>query len=211
MRSTGSCPQTTNVLSFIFSYSPQAVHNPHKQPFSTILGRACPSRHRAHMALSHYVCCLSAFQRSSSKAGRGVAFLKLARAQRGRWLVLSEFAKYAFFGLTRQNPVFERSVLKYVSIKNRILTPSGQKSRVCVNALDRLSPRHSTPPSAFSTLSASGSKSATYKAACPQARQAPAAHFRLAAPHGSPANTTPADWWRPALPQWREDYDRPLK
>jgi len=43
-----------------------------------------------------------------------------------------------FSGLTRKNPVFERSVLKYVSIKNRILTPSGQKSRVCVNTLDRL-------------------------------------------------------------------------
>jgi len=28
-----------------------------------------------------------------------------------------------FSGLTRKNPVFKRSVLKYVSIKNRILTP----------------------------------------------------------------------------------------
>ena len=45
-----------------------------------------------------------------------------------------------FSGQTRQNPVFERSVLKYVSIKNRILTQSGQKSRVCVNTLDRLLP-----------------------------------------------------------------------
>ena len=45
-----------------------------------------------------------------------------------------------FSGLTRKNPVFERSVLKYVSIKNRILTPSGQKSRVCVNQPDRLLP-----------------------------------------------------------------------
>ena len=41
-----------------------------------------------------------------------------------------------FSGLTRKNPVFERSVLKYVSIKNRILTPSGQESRVCVNQSD---------------------------------------------------------------------------
>ena len=49
-----------------------------------------------------------------------------------------------FSGLTRKNPVFERSVLKYVSIKNRILTPSGQKSRVCVNTLDRLPPRTQT-------------------------------------------------------------------
>ena len=57
--------------------------------------------------------------------------------------MLREFAKYAFFGLTRQNPVFERSVLKYVSIKNRILTTSGQKRRVCVNTLDRLT--HTAP------------------------------------------------------------------
>ena len=41
--------------------------------------------------------CLSAFRRPSSKAGRGVAFLKLAAAKRRRWLVLGEFAKYAFF------------------------------------------------------------------------------------------------------------------
>ena len=47
-----------------------------------------------------------------------------------------------FSGLTRKNPAFERSVLKYVSIKNRILTPSGQKSRVCVNQPDRLLPHH---------------------------------------------------------------------
>ena len=45
-----------------------------------------------------------------------------------------------FSGLTRKNPVFERSVLMYVSIKNRILTPSGQKRRVCVNQPDRLYP-----------------------------------------------------------------------
>ena len=51
---------------------------------------------------------------------------------------MREFAKYAFCALTRKNPVFERSVLVYVSIKNRILTQSGRKSRVCINALDRL-------------------------------------------------------------------------
>ena len=91
---------------------------------------------------------LFAFRCPRSEAGRGVAFLILARAERRRWLVLREFAKYAFFGLTRKNPVFERSVLKYVSIKNRILTPSGQKRRVCVNALDRLThpaPKPSQP------------------------------------------------------------------
>ena len=51
-----------------------------------------------------------------------------------------------FSGLTRKNPAFERSVLMYVSIKNRILTQSGPKSRVCVNAADRLLPRHQAPP-----------------------------------------------------------------
>ena len=84
--------------------------------------------------------CHFAFRRPSSEAGRGVAFLKLARAKRGRWLVLSEFAKYAFFGLKRKRRDFERSVLKYVSIKIPALTHSGRKSRVCVNALDRLLP-----------------------------------------------------------------------
>ena len=72
--------------------------------------------------------------------GRGVAFLILAGAQRGRWLVLGEFAKYAFCGLKRKRRDFERSVLKYVSIKIPALTHSGRKSRVCVNAADRLSP-----------------------------------------------------------------------
>ena len=52
--------------------------------------------------------------------------------------MLGEFAKYGFCGLTRKNPVFKRSVLVYVSIKNWILTQSGQKSRVCVNQPDRL-------------------------------------------------------------------------
>ena len=32
------------------------------------------------------------------------------------------FAKYAFFDLTRKNPIFEHSVIMYVSIKNRVLT-----------------------------------------------------------------------------------------
>ena len=39
---------------------------------------------------------------------------------------------------------FERSVLKYVSIKILALTHSGRKSRVCVNTLDRLT--HSGSP-----------------------------------------------------------------
>ena len=75
-----------------------------------------------------------------SKAGCGVAFLKRARAERRRRLVSGYLQNTHFSGLTRKNPVFERSVLVYVSIKNRILTPSGQKIRVCVNALDRLLP-----------------------------------------------------------------------
>ena len=54
--------------------------------------------------------------------------------------VLGEFAKYAFCGLKRKRRDFERSVLKYVSIKIPALTHSGRKSRVCVNAADRLSP-----------------------------------------------------------------------
>ena len=56
--------------------------------------------------------------------------------------MLGEFAKYAFFGLKRKRRDFERSVLKYVSIKITALTHSGRKSRVCVNAADRLCPRH---------------------------------------------------------------------
>ena len=54
-----------------------------------------------------------------------------------------------FSGLTRKSPVFERSVLMYVSIKNRTLTQSGQKSRVCVNQPDRLT---HTPPANYSCL-----------------------------------------------------------
>ena len=52
--------------------------------------------------------------------------------------MLGEFAKYAFFGLKRKRRDFERSVLKYVSIKIPALTHSGRKSRFCVNAADRL-------------------------------------------------------------------------
>ena len=93
-----------------------------------------------HHAPPRFIYSLFAFQRSSSKAGRGAAFLKLAEATRRRWLVLSEFAKYAFFGLKRKRRDFERSVLMYVSIKIPALTHSGGKRRVCVNTLDKLSP-----------------------------------------------------------------------
>ena len=54
--------------------------------------------------------------------------------------MLGEFAKYAFCGLKRKRRDFERSVLKYVSIKIPALTHSGCKSRFCVNAADRLLP-----------------------------------------------------------------------
>ena len=57
--------------------------------------------------------------------------------------MLGEFAKYAFFGLKRKRRDFERSVLKYVSIKIPALAHSGRKSRFCVNAADRLLPRSS--------------------------------------------------------------------
>ena len=56
--------------------------------------------------------------------------------------MLGEFAKYAFCSLKRKRRDFERSVLKYVSIKIPALTHSGCKSRVCVNQPDRLT--HST-------------------------------------------------------------------
>ena len=79
---------------------------------------------------------------SLSGDGRGVTFLKLAGAARRRWLVLGEFAKYAFCGLKRKRRNFERSVLKYVSIKIPALAHSGRKSRVCVNQPDRLTPCH---------------------------------------------------------------------
>ena len=108
--------------------------------------RATPlTRFLLFASLAFLVClpfffCLSAFRRSSSKAGCEVTFLKLAAAKRRRWLVLDEFAKYAFFGLKRKRRDFERSVLKYVSIKIPALTHSGRKSRVCVNAADRLCP-----------------------------------------------------------------------
>ena len=82
-----------------------------------------------------------AFQRARSKADCGVTFLRLAAAQaEAKWRCWANLQNTHFSGLTRKNPVFERSVLKYVSIKNRILTPSGQKSRVCVNQPDRLLP-----------------------------------------------------------------------
>ena len=41
--------------------------------------------------------------------------------------VLGEFAKYGFCGLKRKRRDFERSVLKYVSIKISALTHSGRK------------------------------------------------------------------------------------
>ena len=93
----------------------------------------------------------SSFRQPPSEAGHGVAFLKLARAQRRRWEVLGEFAKYAFCGLKRKRRDFERSVLKYVSIKIPALTHSGRKSRVCVNQPDRLLPpeQRASPPLPF--------------------------------------------------------------
>ena len=65
--------------------------------------------------------------------------------------MLDEFAKYAFFGLKRKRRNFERSVLKYVSIKIPALTHSGRKSRVCVNTADRLC-SHTQTPTAFLLL-----------------------------------------------------------
>ena len=56
--------------------------------------------------------------------------------------MLGEFAKYAFFGLKRKRRDFERSVLKYVSIKIPALTHSGRKSRVCEMRLTGSCPRN---------------------------------------------------------------------
>ena len=92
--------------------------------------------------------------RSPSKAGRRAAFPILAGANAKAMAGVGLFAKYAFFGLTRKNPVFERSVLMYVSIKNRILTQSGQKSRVCVNQPDGLTHPPMTLPGLFSAVPA---------------------------------------------------------
>ena len=65
--------------------------------------------------------------------------------------MLGEFAKYAFCGLKRKRRDFERSVLKYVSIKITALTHSGRKSRVCVNQPDRLTHPTNSPLFAFSS------------------------------------------------------------
>ena len=50
--------------------------------------------------------CLSALRCPPSEAGRGVAFHKLARAERWRWMVLREFAKYAFFWPDKEKSCF---------------------------------------------------------------------------------------------------------
>ena len=72
---------------------------------------------------------------------------------RRRWLVLGEFAKYAFCDLKRKRRNFERSVLMYVSIKIPALTHSGRKSRVCVNQPDRLTHPAKTLPRPLPFLS----------------------------------------------------------
>ena len=147
MRSAGSCPRNKERILFVFfQFSPSrpqfpgATNSCNSRPVSAYYQslRLTPfPLHLFSFAFSH---------RSRPEAGRGVAVLILAGAKRGRWLVLSEFAKYAFCGLKRKRRDFERSVLMYVSIKIPALTHSGRKSWVCVNALDRLCPRHKTPP-----------------------------------------------------------------
>ena len=119
--------QRTNFLC-IFQLFPSRLYSLNSSPLQLLVITATPR--------------LSAFRCPPSKAGRDVAFFKLARAKRRRWLVLREFAKYAFCGLKRKHRNFERSVLKNVSIKIPVLTHSGHKSRVCVNALDRLTTNH---------------------------------------------------------------------
>ena len=91
--------------------------------------------------------------------------LNSPQRMRRRWLVLDEFAKYAFFGLKRKRRNFERSVLKYVSIKIPALTHSGRKSRVCVNAADRLLPpsTQSLSPSPTAESQAAATARPTYR------------------------------------------------
>ena len=71
---------------------------------------------------------------------RGVASPSLNSPQRseGDGRCWANLQNTHFSGLTRKNAVFKRSVLKYVSINKRSMTPSRQKSRVCVNQPDRL-------------------------------------------------------------------------
>ena len=121
---------------------------------ATALTRFLPFASLASLASLAFLVCMSfffclssssasaflAFRSPSSKAGCEVTFLKLAAAKLRRWLVLGEFAKYAFFVLKRKRRDFERSVLMHVSIKIPALTHSGRKSRFCVNTPDRLSP-----------------------------------------------------------------------
>ncbi len=79
--------------------------------------------------------------------------------------MLDEFAKYAFFGLKRKRRDFERSVLKYVSIKIPALTHSGRKSRVCVNAADRLLPPSTQNLSRSPSPTAESQSNSSYPAA----------------------------------------------
>ena len=71
---------------------------------------------------------LTAFTRARhQKLVVGLPSLYSPERTRRRWLVLGEFAKYAFCGLKRKRRDFERSVLKYVSIKISALLHPGRK------------------------------------------------------------------------------------
>ena len=122
--------------------------------------KSLPPPHNAHassfLLLSPFLCvCLSTFAflpfaaRHQKRVVKSPS-LNSPQRMRRRWLVLDEFAKYAFFGLKRKRRDFERSVLKYVSIKIPALTHSGRKSRVCVNAADRLCPGAKNKTSLYS-------------------------------------------------------------
>ena len=60
--------------------------------------------------------------RPSSEAGRGVAFLKLAEAERRRWEVLGEFAKCVLFWSGKEASGFERSVPEQVHFEIALVT-----------------------------------------------------------------------------------------
>ena len=122
MRLTGSCPRNKERILLPFSCSPQSNHK--------------LQRPTAHQPLIAFL----PFNGRDQKLVVGLPSLYSPERSEGDGRCWANLQNTHFSGLTRKNPVFERSVLKYVSIKNRILTPSGQKRRVCVNAADGLLP-----------------------------------------------------------------------
>jgi hypothetical protein len=132
-------PGTKNKLSLYFPALPKPPQSPKNKHFLQFTG-SFPAYY-PHYPTLHFPClsCFLPFSGRHQKQVVASPSLNSPERSEGDGWCWANLQNTHFSGLTRKNPVFERSVLKYVSIKNRILTPSGQKSRVCVNALDRLS------------------------------------------------------------------------